>query len=385
MTTLISQFRRGHFCGAANRRPGMESRLQAAGRGQTRAQEELSTRATMLLPRRLKPGLHTRMRKALPSRNSGAFSIIEIMVTVALLSVIVLGLVAMFDQTRKALQASLTQSGGGQDVRAAMEMIRLDLEQLTPTYAPNNNPLVFGSTNNSLTVNFAVRDPGNYEPLVQPLMDPTEFRTNALQQMFLVTRGSPNNNQAWNAIGYKIDTTGQANGVGTLYRYYAPGVSITNRPTVLNPYASLANQFPLFAAIDPTVSATNNPFSKIMDGVVQFRIRAYDTNGILITNTLYSGTGTNTATNIFALPNRSLPGYANDNGYTYFYNFVSNAVPAFVEVELGVLDDQTYQKYLAFTNAPGPVALNYLTSHAGQLRIYRQRVPIHAVDSSAYP
>src|SRR5437867_6593815 len=76
---------------------------------------------------------------------SAAFSLIEIMVTVALLSFIVLGLLAMFTQTKRAFTSSMTQTDVMESGRAVVEMIVRDLEQLTPSHvvglrgAPNLN------------------------------------------------------------------------------------------------------------------------------------------------------------------------------------------------------------------------------------------------------
>ena len=56
------------------------------------------------------------------------------MVTVALLSVIILGLVAMFNQTRRAFMSSLAQVDVLESGRAAADIISRDLEQLAPAY-----------------------------------------------------------------------------------------------------------------------------------------------------------------------------------------------------------------------------------------------------------
>src|SRR5437867_132839 len=70
---------------------------------------------------------------------SAAFSLIEIMVTVALLSFIVLGLLAMFTQTKRAFTSSMTQTDVMESGRAVIEMIARELEQLTPGHVNNGN------------------------------------------------------------------------------------------------------------------------------------------------------------------------------------------------------------------------------------------------------
>jgi len=65
------------------------------------------------------------------------------------------------------------------------------------------------------------------------------------------------------------------------------------------------------------------------------------------------------------------------------YAFTSNAVPAYVEVELGILEDRTLQHYLGIP-VIGLARQQYLAAHVGQVHLFRQRIPIHDVDLSAY-
>src|SRR2546427_12839187 len=62
-----------------------------------------------------------------PVTRHSAFSLIEIMVTVALLSFIVLGLLAMFTQTQRAFTSGMTQTDVMQSGRAVVETIARDL------------------------------------------------------------------------------------------------------------------------------------------------------------------------------------------------------------------------------------------------------------------
>src|SRR5258706_1220113 len=63
-----------------------------------------------------------------------AFSLIEILVTVTLLTVIILGLLAMFNQTQRAFRQGTTQTDVLESGRSAMDLIRRELEQMTPAY-----------------------------------------------------------------------------------------------------------------------------------------------------------------------------------------------------------------------------------------------------------
>lgn len=272
--------------------------------------------------------------------------------TVAMLSIIILGLVAMFDQTRRAFTSSMQQVDYLEGGRAAMTLIGNDLEQLAPSYQPN-------SGRNPSFENFYMDFPPPYTTIVQPLADPTDSRTNELQEFFFISR----NNQYWNVIGYKINLNGQSAGIGTLYRFSSNNI-LANNSTNLPDF-----QFS-FPTNDPSQSSS---FSKVIDGVIDLRVMALDPNGVLLENTNSAGV---ISSNIYMTQ-------APAPGDQRFYRFRSNAVPAYVEVELGVLENRTLQRYYSMTNNL-QVAGQYLTNHAGQVHIFRQRVPIRAVDLNAY-
>lgn len=303
--------------------------------------------------------------KVLPDTVHGqrAFSLVEILMTVAMLSVIILGLVAMFDQTRRAFTSSMTQVDVLEGGRAATAFIASDLEQLTPAYAANN--LSFPPLNfENFYMDVPHTPPNVYVPLIQPLTDPNEFRTNTLQELFFISRY----NQQWNAIGYKIDVNGEGSGIGTLYRFSSNNIPVNS--------TNLTSFILNFTTMDPALSSSN--CSRIIDGVIDFRIRAFDMNGNLLPNINTPQSYFFNTNNIYIQTN--LVGEPNS------YRFVSNAVPAYVEVELGILETRTLQRYYSMTNSANPtVAQNFLQSHAGQVHIFRQRVPIRAVDPTAYP
>jgi hypothetical protein len=63
--------------------------------------------------------------------------------------------------------------------------------------------------------------------------------------------------------------------------------------------------------------------------------------------------------------------------------FMSNAVPAYVDVELGLLESQILGRYRSIQD---PTAQRqYLTNHAAQVHLFRQRIPVRNLDSTAYP
>lgn len=278
------------------------------------------------------------------TRRGRGFSLIEIMVTVTLLSVIILGLVTMFNQTQRAFTTSLNQVDVLEGGRTAADMIAREMEQNTPSYYSNvfnfdvNPPLISTATN-----------------YVWPLANPPDVRTNVMEQLFFLTRY----NRQWNAVGFEVEPDSLANGVGTLYRYSSNNV----------PPSNLANQRNIFESATSQLS-TNTNFNRIIDGVVDFRIRAFGTNGNLLVGRI--------SPTINAITNRS-PSTQNE----FIYQFRGNAVPAYVEVELGILETRTLERYRSYSNNPS-LALPYLTNHAAQVHIFRQRIPIRAVDTDAY-
>jgi type II secretory pathway component PulJ len=319
-------------------------------------------------------------------RNS-AFSLIEILVTVALLTVIILGLVAMFNQTRKAFTSSFTQVDVLESGRSTADILAREMEQMAP----------YGVSN---IANFYVDSPqmlNAFPVLIQPLVTPNDNRTNLLEEVFYLTVY----NQQWTCVGYKLDN--YANGIGSLYRFTA---NINNATSLKN----IVSNFNYFLATAPTYPNTNG-FSRLIDGVVDFRIHALDANGVgfgyfvfngqypsnyinfpgqlypygMGTNSQYVGTVAYSAS--VAVTNYSSPSYNPDMSGDFSYKFTSNSIPAYVELELGVLEDRTLARYNAFTNAVvgyNTPAWGYLTNHAGQVHLFRQRIPIRNVNPAAF-
>lgn len=289
-----------------------------------------------------------------PNRFSAAcrrgFSLIEILVTVALLSVIILGLVAMFSQTRRAFTSSMTQVDVLEAGRTAADMIARELEQMAPTYYQNAYNLYIVTPNNNVTLAQTLTD----------LNDPKDLKINILQAVYFVTRS----NQTWNCVGYRLASGDYANSIGTLYRYSSNNIQYASVGTLLNNQTYFLNTSP------PT-----NYYNKIIDGVVDFRVRVYDGNGNFMPFTNFVTTVivpvTNTVSHEIIL----------DDSQALFS---SNALPAYVELELGILEDRSLARYQALS-LNSTAAQNYLKAHAAQVHIFRQRIPIRNVNSSVYP
>lgn len=267
-----------------------------------------------------------------------AFSLLEVLVVVALLSLIILGLMMMFGQVQRAYKLGTTQVDVLESGRLVADQFSRELVQVTPSHGSNS-------------VNFYARIISP-EPLLQSLSGtPSVARTNLLSALFFLTR----ENQRWTGIGYLVSDTNNV-GMGTLYRYE------TNAPFGQNPAW-------LFAGF---TNAPLNQMSKLVDGVVQFKVRAYDTNGVWL-----SGIA---RTNIIAEWPYTSTLYGVGEMERYFFS--SNAIPAAVEVELGILEDAALAKARAYPTAAA--RRNFLTNQVNSVHVFRTRATLRNVDPLAY-
>ncbi len=279
---------------------------------------------------------------------SPAFSLIEVLVVISLLSVIIIGLAAMFGQTQRAFKLGTTQVDVLEGGRFVTDMMTRELSQLTPSGASN-------------VLNFAVELP-DYRPLIQNLPGTAgPGRTNLMEDTYFLTR----ENQTWHIVGYFIRTNSPGvsalgfprDGLGSLYRFATNYSDVQFRAAPFLPWVD-------FTAAQANVGLA----TKLVDNVVHFSLRAYNTNGVWINRTL--------STNITCRWSATVP---DELSATYFY---SNAVPASVEVELGILEERAAERARSITS---PTArYNYLTNQVGKVHLFRWRVPVRNVDPAAY-
>lgn len=287
----------------------------------------------------------------------GAFTLVEILVAMALMSLIVLALMAVFNGTQTAFRAGLTQTDVLEPGRATMDLIKSDLETMTPS-------LGLGTTNGTVTTNWGANfyvANYNYAPLYQSLPASSNQRTNVLENFFILSRGNVNGGDNWIGTGYAVVTNSPGGSLYSLYRFTTNYPAMTTSPAQL-----FYNDFFNFLS-----APTNSSYSHLMDGVVHLRLYAFDNNGQIMNAFNYPD-----ETNNFAIYQLN-PSLAPDEYGCIFY---SNKVPASVEVEMGVLEDSTLQHT---ESASDPTS--YLSNHVGQVHIFRQRVPIRNVDPTAYP
>ncbi len=283
---------------------------------------------------------------------------------ITLLSLIVLALMAVFNSTQTAFRSSVTQTDVLEGGRAAIDVMTSDLRQMSPSLG--NRSAVFNGYSTlpvSQPVNFYVNTNSN-QPLVQSLpgtFSPNTRRTNVLEDFFVLSRGNLNGSPAWVAVGYAVYPP-SATYLNPLYRFY-----MTTNVAAANPQTLFTN----FTLAVQNGSITNG--SHLLDGVVNLTVHAYDTNGVWMTNG-YAFGYTNIPKNMLILPSA-----LGETGFCMF----SNTLPAAVEIELGVLEDRTLQRADTWPNGSSQQS-NYLAGAVGKVHIFRQRVTIPNVDSSAY-
>src|SRR5664279_660008 len=196
-----------------------------------------------------------------------AFSFIEIMVVVALLSAIILGLMAMFNQTQRAFRLGMSQTDVLESGRIGTDMIAREIEQVTPTDLIRTNTSFEDGNLNAVPCFYIETTNASLQSLPGgKLAGGNPFRTNVMQDLFFMIR----QNQTWTGIGYFVRTNqnrnpalpGDIGAAGTLYRFE------TNN-TVAQFIKNPGGMFAAFVKLRSGIAYPN--VSKVLDGVVHFR------------------------------------------------------------------------------------------------------------------
>jgi hypothetical protein len=259
-------------------------------------------------------------------RQSG-LTLLEILVSSALLVVIVLGLTAMFGQTQRAFRGSLRQVDVLEGGRAAMEMIARDIEQITAwEHGTNLYAGLRRSNPEAIGLNTG-------ETLV-------------LQNLFFLAQTTN-----WNGFGYMVlDPEDRANRnvlFGTLHRYTTNAVRLKDN-RMLDGFNS-----------DAGILWTNRQLSRVLDGVVHLRAYFYDHQGNSWNPAIM--TNTNVLVRVDYIPG------------TYEYTFRGPELPGFLELELGIVEPPVLEKLRAM---PPAAQTNFLARQAGAIHFFRQQIPI---------
>ena len=154
------------------------------------------------------------------SKIENAFSMVELLVSMTLLTLIVLALMAVFNSTQRAFRASVTQTGILEGGRAAVDLITTDLRNMVPsdtaraTYSTAINllsspaPVNFFATNNIPLLSIS--------RCSSPLPGTGVQRLNQLEYFFVLGK----DNTKWTGTGYIVNSS-SSSPLYPLYRFYA--------------------------------------------------------------------------------------------------------------------------------------------------------------------
>jgi len=303
-------------------------------------------------------------------RRAKAFSVIELMLSVAILGVIIFALYSVFNQTQKALRSTQTQGDVAEKGRAIFEMIGRELEQAQPTFSAIRN-----GTNIQSEIN--ILGGFEYGPLTQKAerLD-IQPRTNFLHNLFFFN----NKTNAWQGIGYRVVNV--TNGVGVLVRFETNHFG----------YRPVGN---VLSGKFKTEPHTNSTYHHVADGVIHMAFTPYDSQGFRLgydtTNRLPGyyriyRTSDGALTQFSDVNNTNIANVTLQNGYknpraetlpyASVFAFSSNAMPSYIEMEFGILEPETLTQYYTMLQDQNPNATNFLARQVAKVHLFRERIPI---------
>ncbi|HEX7862017.1 MAG TPA: prepilin-type N-terminal cleavage/methylation domain-containing protein [Verrucomicrobiae bacterium] len=338
------------------------------------------------------------------------FTVIELMLAIAILGVIIYALFSVFNQTQRALRRSETNTDVAQKARAVAEMIVGELEQAQPTMSFHlldlgSRRIAINEINmlGGMEREFA---PNNY---VMNAANPILQRTNFIHKIFFYN----NRTNGWQGIGYRVVDFN--NGVGSLQRFetnifgHRPISNELSRAFVFTP---LTNR----VGLPEEIGRPHRAYRHIADGIVHLTFVPFDRNGRRLgwdTESYQDGSYTNdyvaararftSNTNIF--PNLMNPGTDLPSGETNGYNallqegvptgvsdprrpgvpniqytttfqFLTNVMPAYIEMEFGMLEPDTLAQYYTMLDDQNPNAAKFLQRQISKVHLFRQRITI---------
>ena len=214
-------------------------------------------------------------------------------------------------------------------------------------------------------------------------------RTNFIHSIFFYN----NRTNAWQGIGYRV--VDFRNGVGSLQRFE------TNLFTNLfasKPYGNIGPS----SFLQQALTNINIGYRHVADGIVHLsfipfdhngrrlgwdtkghQAAGYDTNQYYVMRQRLSGaieTATSDTTDYSlntVLLREAMPTVNNQNiQYTTAFTFLSNALPAYVEMEFGMLEPETLAQYYVMLDDANPNAAKFLQRQIAKVHLFRQRIPI---------
>jgi hypothetical protein len=260
-----------------------------------------------------------------------------------LLTVIVLGLLAVFNQTQRAFKAGMAQVDVMESGRVTMDLITREVEQMT--YIGESL-----GTNVVRMLNFQSYTPQGYKELPQELPGTSAKRANILQEFFFVQRV---NEELIGTLYFVEDF--DFDGVGTLYR------STTNMPIrELSPFRQ------------PIPNRGDS--RRVADGVVHFKVTPFGLDGWELEPGWDQGFFTN-STKVLVFYDSTPNGVRTE--------FVNGAIPTGLEIELGVVEEEVLKR-LEGLPPNAQIRRNYLYEQGGKVHLFKQQVTIRNADERLY-
>jgi hypothetical protein len=290
----------------------------------------------------------TREGACAPRARAG-LTILEMLVSTAMLSFIVIGLTAVFIQTSKAFKTAIKQNTITDAGRSIVDMITGDLRQISDAQNTNIYGSVLNNPNYNPNFNFYLAVPSNAVTTFTnqngaPLYDVE------LDQIFVLEH----TNTTWLGVGYAVSNYPGVH-MGALYRYETNWNGLA--PVFTNDLFT-----PYFNNLVNTNFSTNY-WHKIADGIIDIKINAFDQNG---------------NTNDYFLPQSGLyyigyPLYPTFSTYT-----TTNTLPNSVDLEFGILEPDTLVQARALAGNPTALLSFLSTNTTPHMEIFRQRITIAA-------
>ncbi len=327
-------------------------------------------------------------------RSRAGFSLVELLLAVSLMSLIVFGLYSMFNETQKALRSNVSQVDVLESGRAAIERLVADFELAAAPGLPvtQSLPVVPLTAPHFYTGILTNRIAGSRTvamPTVQNLADGSQ-RTNVIHESFFLTRSNLN----WVARGFFVSPSTNpvaraSNGqitFGTLFRFSSPNVnfSANNISNIFQPQRRMTPELfenlwdvYLSSKSNGSFAISNSVVAPLIDGVVHFKVQPVDSVG----RPMRYWTNSPTAESVnFRYPSVALvrdpaPGGANFVTETRSA-FFGESLPAYVEVEIGVLDPATLSRVKSFGNAA--LSQEYLSRQVGGVHLFRRMIPLRS-------
>lgn len=311
------------------------------------------------------------------------FSLIEMLVAVGLLSVVILALYAMFDQTQRALRGTVGQVDVFEGSRSALELLTRDLEQARPAG-------VFDGPHFVTRLSVAPNLIENQDSLFQE-------RQPVLQEFFAIRNVT---DQQWSVFGYFIaneanPTLRTTPPIGTLYRYEdrgdlerIPGENVvTNTPVRFNVRGRSAAPALVthvlgrpFSGETAAVWPYRTNAARVLDGVLNFKVTPYDAvgrpyNAFYPVNQLPARPNTVPASNPTVSPLSPILLNHSQGGLLTETTFSGTAMPSYVEVEVDALEPRLLEQYRALPEN-ATIRNRFLTNNLSRIQSFRQRVPL---------